>query len=181
MRIAGVDEAGRGPLAGPVIAAAVILPPTFILRGLDDSKKLTARECERLADEIRTCAVAWAIGEASAREIDRMNILEASKLAMRRAVLKLAMRPDVLLIDAVTINVSEILQCALIKGDAREAPIAAASILAKTHRDALMTQLAKKYPAYGFEQHFGYPTTAHYAALKTYGPCPAHRQSFRLS
>lgn len=184
--IAGIDEAGRGPLAGPVVAAAVILPLPAgedcnpRLPGLDDSKKLTTLQRETLAVQIRSSAVSFAIGEASPREIDRMNILEASKLAMRRAVMKLKPAPDFLLLDAVTINVPEIPQLALIKGDARCASIAAASILAKVHRDALMVKLAKKYPVYGFERHFGYPTTAHYAALQQHGFCPVHRQSFRL-
>lgn len=178
--IAGVDEAGRGPLAGPVVAAAVILPHAFDLSGLDDSKKVSAHERTRLAVEIRKIATAWAVGQASPREIDAKNILEASKLAMRRAILKLKPKPDLLLIDAVAVNIPEIPQLALIHGDARVASIAAASILAKTHRDALMMKFAKKYPAYGFEKHFGYPTVAHYAALKKYGLTSIHRRSFRL-
>lgn len=178
--VAGCDEAGRGPLAGPVVAAAVILPAKFRLPGLDDSKKLIASQREKLAGQIREQAVAFAVGQASPGEIDRLNILAAAKLAMQRAVLRLNPKPDFVLVDAVALNLPEIPQLALIRGDARESAIAAASILAKTFRDELMTCAALKYPGFGFERHFGYPTAAHYRALAELGPCPLHRRSFRL-
>ena len=177
--VAGVDEAGRGPLAGPVVAAAVILDPTRRIDGLNDSKKLSETARERLAGAIRDNAVAWAIGEASAEEIDRINILQATFIAMRRAVAGLAYVPQRALIDGNRVPAG--LPCAalaIVKGDAKVASIAAASILAKTHRDSLMRDLATRYPMYGFERHMGYPTPAHFAALQAHGPCPAHRRSF---
>lgn len=176
---AGVDEAGRGPLAGPVVAAAVILDPASLIDGLDDSKKLSEATRERLAGEIRRQALAWSVAEASAEEIDRLNILQATFLAMRRAVDGLSITPARALIDGNRVPPG--LGCpaeAIVKGDGRIASIAAASILAKSHRDALMRRLAETYPQYGFDRHMGYPTAAHFAALAEHGPCPAHRRSF---
>jgi ribonuclease HII len=177
--VAGIDEAGRGPLAGPVVAAAVILDPARPIAGLNDSKKLSEAARERLAVEIRDKALAWAVAEASAAEIDRINILQATFLAMRRAVDGLAVAPAFAQIDGNKVPPG--LSCAgeaVVKGDGKIAAIAAASILAKTHRDALMRELAQTHPEYGFERHMGYPTPAHFAALQTHGPCPAHRRSF---
>lgn len=177
--VAGVDEAGRGPLAGPVVAAAVILDPARPIVGLNDSKKLSEAARERLAVEIREKALAWAVAEASAVEIDRINILQATFLAMRRAVDGLAVAPERAQIDGNKVPPG--LPCAgeaVVKGDGKVAAIAAASILAKTHRDALMRELAQIHPEYGFERHMGYPTPAHFAALQAHGPCPAHRRSF---
>lgn len=176
---AGIDEAGRGPLAGPVVAAAVILDPSRPIAGLNDSKKLTEAARERLAVEIREKAVAWAIGEASATEIDRINILQATFLAMRRATEALQVAPVQAQVDGNKVPPG--LPCpaeAIVKGDGKIAAIAAASILAKTHRDALMRELARTFPQYGFERHMGYPTPAHFAALQAHGPCSAHRRSF---
>jgi len=177
--VAGVDEAGRGPLAGPVVAAAVILDPARPIVGLNDSKKLSEAARERLALAIRENALAWAIAEASAEEIDRLNILQATFLAMRRAVAGLGMVPARVLVDGNRIPAG--LPCeaeAVVKGDGKVAAIAAASILAKTQRDGIMRELAQLHPAYGFERHMGYPTAAHVAALQAHGPCPAHRRSF---
>lgn len=177
--VAGIDEAGRGPLAGPVVAAAVILDPARPIAGLNDSKKLSEAARERLAVEIRDKALAWAVAEASAAEIDRINILQATFLAMRRAVDGLAVAPAFAQIDGNKVPPG--LSCAgeaVVKGDGKIAAIAAASILAKTHRDALMRELAQTHPEYGFERHMGYPTPAHFAALQAHGPCPAHRRSF---
>ncbi|TXG93403.1 MAG: ribonuclease HII [Rhodocyclaceae bacterium] len=177
--VAGVDEAGRGPLAGPVVAAAVILDLTRPIEGLNDSKKLSEKARERLAIEIREKALAWAIAEASPAEIDRINILQATFLAMRRAVEALATTPESACIDGNKVPPG--LACpaeAVVKGDGKIAAIAAASILAKTHRDALMRALADEYPQYGFDQHMGYPTPAHFAALAAHGASPVHRRSF---
>lgn len=177
--VAGVDEAGRGPLAGPVVAAAVILDLTRPIEGLNDSKKLSEKARERLAIEIREKALAWAIAEASPAEIDRVNILQATFLAMRRAVEALATIPESACIDGNKVPPG--LACpaeAVVKGDGKIAAIAAASILAKTHRDALMRALADEYPQYGFDQHMGYPTPAHFAALAAHGASPVHRRSF---
>lgn len=177
--VCGVDEAGRGPLAGSVIAAAVILDPAKPIAGLADSKKLSARVRERLAVEIRTQAMAWAIGEATAAEIDQINILQATFLAMRRAVAGLRLAPAHALIDGNRIPVG--LPCsaeAIIKGDAKEPAISAASILAKTFRDAQLLELDQIYPQYGFARHMGYPTAAHLEALRVHGPSPVHRRSF---
>lgn len=177
--VAGVDEAGRGPLAGPVIAAAVILDPARPIAGLNDSKKLGAPARDRLATLIRREALAWATGAASVTEIDQLNILQASLLAMRRAVAGLGVAPALVQVDGNRLPTG--LPCpaqAIVKGDGKIAAIAAASILAKTVRDALMQELAAKYPAYGFARHMGYPTAAHLAALRAHGPCPEHRQSF---
>ena len=176
----GVDEAGRGPLAGPVVAAAVILDPQRTIVGLDDSKKLSAKKRERLADEIRANALAWAVAEASVEEIDRLNILQASLLAMRRAVEQLATAPEYALIDGN--RCPDGLPCparAVIGGDAQFTAIAAASILAKTVRDAGMLELHAIYPQYAFDRHMGYPTALHLTALREHGISPVHRRSFR--
>lgn len=177
--VCGVDEAGRGPLAGSVIAAAVILDPAKPIAGLADSKKLSARVREHLAVEIRTQAMAWAIGEATAAEIDQINILQATFLAMRRAVEGLRLAPAHALIDGNRVPVG--LPCsaeAIVKGDAKEPAISAASILAKTFRDAQLLELDQIYPQYGFARHMGYPTAAHLEALRVHGPSPVHRRSF---
>ncbi|MBS1228749.1 MAG: ribonuclease [Proteobacteria bacterium] len=174
----GVDEAGRGPLAGPVVAAAVILDPARPIEGLNDSKKLSAKRREALAVEIRSKALAWAVAEASVDEIDRINILQASLLAMRRAVDALAVEPSHALIDG---NRCPQLSCpaqAIIGGDGLVASIAAASILAKTHRDAGMLELHALYPQYGFDRHMGYPTAVHLKALAEHGVSPVHRRSY---
>lgn len=174
----GVDEAGRGPLAGPVVAAAVILDPARPIEGLNDSKKLSAKRREILAVEIRCKALAWAIAEASVEEIDRINILQASLLAMQRAVDALGVQPSLALIDG---NRCPQLACpaqAIVGGDGLVASIAAASILAKTYRDAGMLELHAIYPQYGFDRHMGYPTAAHLAALREHGVSPVHRRSY---
>ena len=177
--ICGVDEAGRGPLAGSVVAAAVILDPSRPIAGLADSKKLSASVRERLAIEIRSHALAWAIGEASAAEIDQINILQATFLAMRRAIAGLSLAPAHALIDGNRVPAG--LHCtaeAIVKGDAKEPAISAASILAKTYRDAQLHALDREYPEYGFARHMGYPTAAHLEALRLHGPSPVHRRSF---
>ena len=176
--VCGVDEAGRGPLAGPVVAAAVILDPARPISGLNDSKKLSERRRDELALIIRAEALAWAVAEASVEEIDRLNILHASLLAMQRAVAGLAVRPERALVDGNRCPRLAIPVEAVVKGDGKIAAIAAASILAKTHRDALMRALAGEYPQYGFEKHMGYPTAAHFAALAAHGASPVHRRSF---
>ena len=177
--VAGVDEVGVGPLAGPVVAAAVVLPECIDLPGLDDSKRLSSAVRERLAAEIRRQAVAVAIGEVSRTEIDRLNILRASLEAMRRAVLDLSVVPDHVLVDARTIPGLQMRQTGLVGGDAIDGSIAAASIVAKVHRDAIMRRLHRRYPDYGFGHHMGYPTREHLAALRRFGATPAHRRSFR--
>ena len=174
----GVDEVGRGPLAGSVVAAAVILDPARPIEGLNDSKKLSAKRRQKLAVEIRAKALAWAVAEAGVEEIDRLNILQASLLAMRRAVEALAVAPEHALIDG---NRCPALACsaqAVVGGDGKVASIAAASILAKTVRDAGMLELHAVYPQYGFDRHMGYPTAFHLQALRIHGPCPVHRRSF---
>jgi ribonuclease HII len=176
--IAGVDEVGRGPLAGPVVAAAVILDPARPIAGLADSKKLSEARREALAEEIREKALAWALGRCEPQEIDRLNILQASLLAMRRAVLALDPAPEHALIDG---NRCPELPCtaeAIVKGDATEPAISAASILAKVVRDREMVALDRAFPDYGFAGHKGYPTADHLAALERVGPCAHHRQSF---
>lgn len=176
--VCGVDEAGRGPLAGPVVAAAVILDPQRPIEGLNDSKKLSAKRREALAAEIRERALAWAVAEASVEEIDRINILQASFLAMRRAVEGLALRPEKALIDG---NRCPALDCPtepIVGGDGKVASIAAASILAKTVRDAGMLVLHADFPVYGFDRHMGYPTAFHLQALREHGPSPVHRRSY---
>lgn len=176
--IAGVDEAGRGPLAGPVVAAAVILDERRVPEGLADSKALTAERREALAAEIRTCALAWALGEASAAEIDRLNILQASMVAMQRAVRALERLPDKIQVDGNRCPVFECEAEAIVKGDATVPAISAASILAKVARDAMMDRLHAQYPQYEFNRHKGYPTVRHRELLKLHGPCPWHRRSY---
>lgn len=177
-RICGVDEAGRGPLCGSVVAAAVILDPARPIAGLNDSKKLTPKRRERLADEIRAQALAWAVAEASVEEIDRLNILHASMLAMARAVAALRVRPDVVKVDGNRCpDIPEPCE-AVVGGDALVAEISAASILAKTVRDAAMVELDREYPQYGFARHKGYPVPDHLAALRAHGVLACHRRSF---
>jgi len=176
--VAGVDEAGMSPLAGPVVAAAVILPPGCRIPGVDDSKKLDASRRERLAVEIRARAVAFGVGVVEADEIDRVNIYRAGLLAMLRAVRALGTEPEALLVDARRIPEVTMRQQAIIKGDAKSLSIAAASIVAKTTRDARMVELDAVYPGYGLAKHKGYPVAEHVAALEKLGPCPIHRRSF---
>ena len=176
----GCDEAGRGPLAGPVVAAAVILPAGELPKGLNDSKKLTEKARERLYGEITESAVAWAVAEASAADIDEINILNASLLAMRRAIDALSVPPQFALIDGNQTRGFTLPVRAVVKGDALCPSISAASVLAKVTRDRMMLRLDEEYPGYGFAAHKGYPTAAHYAALAALGPCPQHRRSFRL-
>lgn len=177
-QIAGIDEAGRGPLAGPVVAGAVVLSPDRPIRGLNDSKQLPAAERERLFHEIRENAVAVGIGIVDVEYIDTYNILQATYEAMRRAVRALQTEPDHLINDAVLIPGIEIPQLNIIKGDAKSHSIAAASILAKVTRDRLMLEYGKQFPEYGFERHMGYSTPDHLAALRIYGASPIHRKSF---
>lgn len=177
-RLCGVDEAGRGPLAGPVVAAAVVLDPERPIEGLRDSKKLSAARRERLADEIRDRALDWALGRAEADEIDRLNILQATLLAMRRAVESLRTPPQRVLVDGNRCPRLNVACEAVVRGDATVPAISAASILAKVARDAEMQRLHATYPGYGFDGHKGYPTAAHLAALARIGPCPEHRRSF---
>ena len=176
--ICGVDEAGRGPLAGPVCAAAVILPPHLEIPGLTDSKKLTDKKRRELFPIIQEKAIAYGIGLASEQEIDEMNILQATFLAMQRALDQLSVKPDLALIDGNREKNFGIPVKAVIKGDSLSLNIAAASILAKVTRDDLMVQLASDYPEYGFEIHKGYGTKAHYAALTEHGASPVHRKTF---
>jgi len=176
--IAGVDEAGRGPLAGPVIAAAVILNPEKPIAGLKDSKKLTERVRIKLAAEIKENALAWAIARAEVEEIDQINILQASLLAMKRAIEALSVVPAHVLVDGNQSPKIAIPVTAIIKGDDLEPAISAASILAKVARDAEMVELALQFPEYGFAIHKGYPTAAHIAALNKHGPSSIHRRSF---
>lgn len=176
--VAGVDEAGRGPLAGPVVAAAVILPPGLRLPYLNDSKKVTAPRRKVLYEQIQAGALAWQISVVSAEDIDRYNIMQASIEAMNRAVLGLGLTPNHLLIDALRLNKIDIPQTPLIKGDSLSASIAAASILAKVARDRIMDEIHRLYPAYGFDRNRGYPTPEHLSVLARIGPCPFHRQSF---
>src|SRR5713226_7024422 len=176
-RIAGIDEAGRGALFGPVVAAAVILNPRRRIVGLDDSKKLAAERRVELAARIREHALAWAVAEVDAQRIDAWNIYQASRQAMASALQQLAIPPDYLLIDAMQLDVL-IEQRSLIKGDARSISIAAASILAKTHRDMRMQEWDAIYPQYGLARHKGYATSDHLEALRLHGPSPLHRQSF---
>ena len=176
--IAGVDEAGRGPLAGPVVAAAVILDELAPIKGLNDSKLLTARARERLFDEIRAKALCCSIAQASVEEIDALNILQATLLAMRRAVEGLRLRPHKVLVDGNRLPILAIPAEAIVKGDSKVKAISAASILAKVHRDRLCLELHAQHPQYGFDGHKGYPTPAHLAALREHGVCPQHRRSF---
>ena len=176
--ICGVDEAGRGPLAGPVCAAAVILPPHLELPGLTDSKKLTDKKRRELYPIIKEQAIAWGIGLATEKEIDEINILQATFLAMERALAQLNVKPDLALIDGNREKDFGLPVKTVVKGDSLSANIAAASVLAKVTRDDLMVALAEEYPQYGFEIHKGYGTKAHYAALREHGPCEIHRMTF---
>lgn len=176
--VCGVDEAGRGPLAGPVCAAAVILPPHLEIPGLDDSKKLTDKRRRELFPIIKEQAIAYGIGLADHKEIDEINILQATFLAMERALQQLQIKPDFALIDGNREKDFGLPVQTVVKGDSRSANIAAASILAKVTRDDIMESMALEYPQYGFEIHKGYGTKAHYEALRTYGPSPIHRMSF---
>ena len=176
--LAGVDEAGRGPLAGPVVAAAVILDDLHPIRGLADSKLLSPGRREKLFDEIRAKALCVSIAEASVEEIDRLNILQATLLAMRRAVDGLRLRPHRVLVDGNRLPVLPMPAEAIVQGDAKVPAISAASILAKVHRDRLCLALHERHPQYGFDGHKGYPTAAHLAALRQHGACDVHRRSF---
>lgn len=176
--ICGVDEAGRGPLAGPVYAAAVILDPAKPIAGLNDSKKLTEKARDRLAFIIKAEALAWHIASATVEEIDRLNILQATLLAMTRAVEGLNIQPEEVLVDGNRCPNWAYVSKAIIEGDAKVAEISAASILAKTARDAVMVELHESYPHYNFAGHKGYGTAAHLKAIKQHGPCPEHRRSF---
>lgn len=178
MRIAGVDEVGRGPLAGPVMTAAVILPCEFDLPGLTDSKKLSKKRRETLSAAIKTQALSWAFGEASVEEIDKLNILQATMLAMQRAVANLALTPERVLVDGNRSPKFAMPSRAIIGGDGIEACISAASVIAKVKRDRLMRDYAASYPGYGFEQNSGYPTAQHLQAIKRLGITAIHRRSF---
>ena len=177
-RIAGVDEVGRGPLAGPVVAAAVILPEDFDILGVNDSKKLTEKRREELYEKIMDTALAISIGMRDCRRIDEVNILNATKEAMADAVRNLNLRPDIVLIDALVLEDPEIPQMGIVKGDSKSISIAAASIIAKVTRDRMMVDYAEKYPGYAFEKNKGYGTKAHYEGLDRLGACPIHRRSF---
>jgi ribonuclease HII len=177
--VAGVDEAGRGPLAGPVVAAAVILDDQNPIAGLNDSKKLTARQREKLFDEIRAKALCCSIAQASVEEIDELNILQATLLAMRRAVEGLRLKPAKVLVDGNRLPVLDVLAEAIVKGDATVPAISAASILAKVSRDRWCAEFDLEFPQYGFAVHKGYGTADHLAALRAHGACPQHRKTFR--
>ena len=176
--VAGVDEAGRGPLAGPVVAAAVMLDDTRPIKGLNDSKVLTPRVRDRLYDEIRDKALCCAVGEASVEEIDRINILQATMLAMQRAVAGLRLKPGRVLVDGNRLPVLRVPAEAIVDGDALVASISAASIIAKVHRDRLCLTLHELHPQYGFHEHKGYATAEHLAALRAHGACAVHRRTF---
>ena len=176
--VAGVDEAGRGPLAGPVVAAAVILDDLRPIKGLRDSKVLAPATRERLASEVRAKALCCSVAQASVEEIDQLNILQATLLAMRRAVEGLRLLPACVLVDGNRLPLLKVPAQAIVRGDSTVAAISAASILAKVHRDAMMTLLHQEHPSYGFDVHKGYATTAHLAALRVHGACRAHRRSF---
>ncbi|WP_227766678.1 ribonuclease HII [Zhaonella formicivorans] len=176
--VAGVDEVGRGPLAGPVYAAAVILPFRLYLKGLNDSKKLSPGVRGELAAEIRQKAIAWCVASASVEEINNLNILRASHLAMLRALQNLPVRPDHVLVDGTSFPESKFQVTTVVGGDAKCACIAAASILAKVERDKVMQSVSKTYPFYGFDHNKGYGTKEHYQALREFGPCPLHRTAF---
>ena len=176
--IAGIDEVGRGPLAGPVVAAAVILPADFDVLGVNDSKKLSEKRREELFVKIKDKAIAWAIGMSDCRTIDEINILEATKLAMTEAIGSLSVKPEHLLIDAVKLDLVDIPQTSIVKGDEKSVSVAAASILAKVTRDHMMEEYAKVFPGYGFEKNKGYGTKAHYEGIEANGICPIHRRSF---
>lgn len=176
--ICGVDEAGRGPLAGPVYAAAVILPSDCVIEGLNDSKKLTEKKREALFDEIKEKALAYGIASADEKEIDEINILNATFLAMKRAIASLSVRPDLALIDGNQKPHTDIEEVTVIKGDAKSMSIAAASVLAKVSRDRIMLEMAEKYPQYEFARHKGYGTKLHYERIAQYGVCDIHRRTF---
>lgn len=176
--ICGIDEAGRGPLAGPVVAAAAVLPKDCRILYLNDSKKLSEKKREMLYGEIIENAIAWGIGMASPERIDQINILQATYEAMRQAVARLKVMPDILLNDAVVIPGIDVKQVPIVKGDAKSVSIAAASILAKVTRDRMMAEYDTIYPQYGFGKHKGYGTAAHIEALREFGPCPIHRRTF---
>lgn len=178
LAVCGIDEAGRGPLAGPVFAAAVILPENCTIEGINDSKKLTPKKRESLFDEIQAGALAYGIGFATEEEIDSINILQATFLAMKRACGKLKIRPDLALVDGNRMPELGVETRTIIKGDALSASIAAASILAKVSRDRLLCEIDKIYPQYGFAKHKGYGTAFHVEMLQKYGPCPVHRKTF---
>lgn len=177
-RVAGVDEAGRGPLAGPVVAAAVVLAPGVVIRGVDDSKRLEVDERRRLYGLVRSRAAAWAVAIVDPPTIDRINILEATRLAMRAALAALALEPELLLTDFVEVRGMGCPQQNLVQGDHRSATIAAASIIAKVTRDRLMEEADREFPQYGFCRHKGYATEEHLLALERHGPCSLHRRSF---
>ncbi len=176
--ICGIDEAGRGPLAGPVYAAAVILPPDCVIDGLNDSKKLTEKKREKLFDEIKEKALAYGIASADEKEIDEINILNATFLAMKRAVDSLSVKPNLALIDGNQKPHTGIEEVTVVKGDAKSMSIAAASVLAKVSRDRFMLDMAEKYPQYEFERHKGYGTKLHYEKIAQYGVCEIHRRTF---
>lgn len=176
--VCGTDEAGRGPLAGPVVAAAVILPPGLELPYLNDSKKLSEKRREALFPQICRAAISYGIAQASPAEIDTMNILNASLLAMRRAIEQLSPQPDAILVDGCIQRGFAQPAFAIVKGDSKSASIAAASVLAKVTRDRLCLELDARYPQYGFAKHKGYPTAEHRALVEQYGPCPEHRRTF---
>ena len=176
--ICGMDEAGRGPLCGPVVAGAVILPKNCDILYINDSKKLSEKMRDTLYEEISKRAIAWGVGIVSPERIDEINILQATYEAMRIAIGNLSVTPDILLNDAVTIPDIDIMQVPIIKGDAKSQTIAAASIMAKVTRDRIMAQYDELYPEYGFAKHKGYGTKAHIEAIKEYGPCPIHRRTF---
>ena len=177
--LGGIDEAGRGPLAGPVVAACVILPKGWETDKLDDSKKLTQKQRAKFETEIKEIAVDWAVAYCPPKIIDQINILEATKMAMVVAYQMLKVKPKLVLIDAVKINYLTVTHIGIIKGDSKSASIAAASILAKEARDRYMQELHEEYPCYGFSKNKGYPTKDHYEKLKIHGPCEEHRFSFR--
>ena len=177
--IAGIDEAGRGPLAGPVVVASVIMPKDSMIEGVNDSKKVSEKKREKLYEEITNTAIAWGVGIIDQREIDEINILNATKKGLTNSLKELEIKPDLILVDALTnIDTLGIPYRSIIKGDAKSYSIAAASIIAKVTRDRIMRQWDELYPEYGFEKHKGYGTKMHIDAIKEYGPCPLHRKSF---
>ena len=178
-KICGIDEAGRGPLAGPVVVAAVIMPQDSMIEGVNDSKKVSERKREKLYEEIISSAIAWGVGIIDQKEIDEINILNATKKGLTKALTELSQKPDIILVDALTgINTLGIPYESIIKGDAKSYSIAAASIVAKVTRDRIMRQWSEVYPQYGFEKHKGYGTVAHIKAIKENGICPLHRKTF---
>ena len=178
-KICGIDEAGRGPLAGPVVVAAVIMPEDSMIEGVNDSKKVSEKKREKLYDEITQNAIAWGVGIIDQKEIDEINILNATKKGLTKALTELVEKPDIILVDALTgIDTLGIPYQSIIKGDAKSYSIAAASIVAKVTRDRIMRQWDEAYPEYGFEKHKGYGTKVHIEAIKNYGICPLHRKTF---